>query len=94
MQIHEDTRNKEIHDPLSDFLKNLLFNDIAELYLRFKKYLLFTLFDGFDVTEERLKYESERESSLFYYKLKVAKELKQLDTYFDMTNEEADSKEI
>jgi len=79
---------------LSDILKKLPFTDVAELYKSFKKSLLYTLFDGFDIANERLKYESEKESSLFYYKSKVVKELRQLDMYFDMTNEETDSKEI
>jgi hypothetical protein len=56
--------------------------------------LLCTLFDGFNVINERLKFESEKETSLFYYKLKVLRELRQADMYFDMTSEEADSKEI
>ena len=57
----------------------LPFNDVAELYKSFKKSILYTLFDGFEVINERLKYESEKESSLFYYKLKVVMELRQLD---------------
>jgi hypothetical protein len=94
MYIIEDTRNKEIIDPLSDLLKKIPFTEIAELYKNFKKSLFCTLFDGFNVINERLKYESEKESSLFYYKLKVLRELRQADMYFDMTSEEADSKEI
>jgi hypothetical protein len=94
MQINEDRRNKEIFDPLSDLLKKIPFPDIAELYKNFKKSLLYTLFDGFDVTNERLKFESEKESSLFYYKTKVVRELRPLDQYFDISSEEADSKEI
>jgi hypothetical protein len=51
--------------------------------------LLYILFDDFDIFKERLKYETEKESSLFYYKLKVVMELRQLDMFFDMTSEEA-----
>ena len=87
--IYEDTRNKEIFGPLSDFLKRIPFTEIAELYMSFKKSLLFTLFDGFDVIKEQLMYESEKENSIFYYKLKVVRELIQLDMFFDMTSEEA-----
>jgi hypothetical protein len=54
MQISEETRNKEIYEPLSDFLKRVRFTEIAELYMSFKKSLLLTLFDGFIVTIERL----------------------------------------
>ena len=94
MHINEDTRNKEVYDPMSDILKKLPFSDVAELYKSIKKSLLYTLFDGFEVNNERLKYESEKESSLFYFKSKVVRELKQLDMFFNTTNEEADSKEI
>jgi hypothetical protein len=59
--------------------------------MSFKKSLLFTLFDGFDVVKERLRYETEKESSLFYYKLKIVRELRQLDRYFIMTRVEADA---
>ena len=79
---------------MSDLLKRLPFTEIAELYKSFKKSLLFTLFDGFDVIKERLRHESEEESSLFYYKSKVVRELRQLDMYFDMTNEVADANEL
>ena len=79
---------------MSDLLKKLPFTEIAELYKSSKKSLLYTFFDGFDVINERLKFESEKESSLFYYKSKVVRELRPLDQYFDMVSEEADSKEI
>ena len=48
-----------MYDPLSDLLKRLPFTEIAELYKSFKKSLLYTLFNGFDILKERLKYESE-----------------------------------
>jgi hypothetical protein len=51
---------------LSDLLRKLPFTEISELYKSFKKSLLYTFFDGFDVINERLKFESEKESSLFY----------------------------
>jgi hypothetical protein len=54
MQIYEETRNKEDDDSLSDLLKLLPFTEIAELYKSFKKFLLSTLFDGFNVAIERL----------------------------------------
>jgi hypothetical protein len=79
---------------LTEILKKIPFTEIAELYKSFKKSLLYTLFDGFDVKKERLKFESEKESSLFYFKLKVVRELRPLDQYFNMVSEESDSKEI
>jgi hypothetical protein len=94
MYINEDSRNKDLYDPLSELLKRLSFSEIAELFKNFKKYLLYTLFDGFNVINERLKFETERDSSLFYFKSKVVRELRQIDMYFDMTSEEADVKEI
>jgi hypothetical protein len=94
MYINEDSRNKDLYDPLSELLKRLSFSEIADLFKNFKKSLLYTLFDGFNVINERYKYETEGDSSLFYFKSKVVRDLRQLDMYFDMTSEEADSKEI
>jgi hypothetical protein len=51
--------------------------------------LLLTFFDGFDIINERMNYETHKESSLFYIKSKVVAELAHLDTFFVMTNEEA-----
>ena len=72
----------------------LPFTEIRDLYKSFKKSLLFTLFDGFNFISERLKYETEKENSLFYFKMKVVRELRPLDIYFDLTGEEADTNMI
>jgi hypothetical protein len=56
--------------------------------------LLSTLFDGFDFVKERAIYETDKEGSLFYYKWKVVRELKNLDRCFEMASEEAEAKEI
>lgn len=79
---------------MSDLLKKLPFEKITDVYKKFKKSLLDTLFDDFDIPTERLNYETDAENSVFYFKLKVVRELKPLDMYFDLTKEEAESNEI